>query len=115
MTFIGNITTDTLAASLRGLEVERRAHEHNVANIETPGYQSRLVDFRDSLRAAVERGKPLEMESQVRVSQAATRLNGNNVNAAHELTGLAENGLEQQLIVSALNAQYALIRTAIER
>ena len=115
VSFIGNLTTETLAASLRGLEVERWAHEHNVANIETPGYQARLVEFRDALKHAIDQGRPLSMEADVSISRAATRVNGNNVDVTHELTGLAENGLEQQLIVSALNAQYQLIRTAIER
>ncbi len=115
VSFIGNLTTETLAASLRGLEVERRSHEHNVANIETPGYQARIVEFRDALKHAVRQGRPLAMEADVSLSQAATRMNGNNVDVTHELTGLAENGLEQQLIVSALNAQYELIRSAIER
>ena len=49
---IGGNHTKYLAAALRGLEAQRQAAEHNIANIETPGFRARRVSFESSLRAA---------------------------------------------------------------
>jgi flagellar basal-body rod protein FlgB len=49
----------------------------------------------------------------VRHSLAPTRLNGNNVNIDFEMLAQKENALRQRLVVQALNAKYALLRTAI--
>ena len=46
---VGANETDYLAAALRGLEAQRRAAEHNIANIETPGFKARKVSFELSL------------------------------------------------------------------
>jgi flagellar basal body rod protein FlgB len=40
-------------------------------------------------------------------------MNGNNVNIDFELLAAQENNLSQTLVVQALNAKYALLRTAI--
>ena len=74
---------------------------------------ARQVDFEDSLRSAIERGDPTKASVSVQQSLAATRTNGNNVNIDFELLAAQENNLSQQLVVQALNAKYALLRTAI--
>ncbi len=112
---IGDLTTQSLAAALRGLEAQQQAHQQNIANVETPGYLAKRVTFEDSLRSAIERGRP----SMVTVSQTnttdETRIDGNNVRLDRELTGMTENALKQQLVTEALNAKYRLIRTAVSR
>lgn len=42
-----------LAASMDGLAKRQSVHAENVANINTPGYQARTVDFESSLRSAM--------------------------------------------------------------
>jgi flagellar basal-body rod protein FlgB len=44
---------------------------------------------------------------------APTRSNGNNVNLDFELLAGRENVLRQKLVVQAVNAKYALLRTAL--
>lgn len=115
MTLVRDVTLSTLHAALRGLEAQRRAHEQNLANVETPGYLARRVSFRDTLRQAARTGDPARADFDIQTSTAPTRVNGNNVNVAHEVTGLAGNALDYQLAITAMNAKYALIRAAIER
>lgn len=110
---ISDLTSRTLQASLRGLDARRRAAEDNIANVETPGFRASTVSFEDSLRTAVERGRPTSTEVEVETSNAPTRLNGNNVNVGDEMVGLTETALRQQLLVQALNGRYANLRTAI--
>jgi flagellar basal-body rod protein FlgB len=111
----GDLTRTTLAAALRGLDAQREAHHQNVANVETPGFRALRVDFEDSLRRALNSGEPHATSMTTRHSLDPTRLDGNNVRLDKELTALAENGLRQQLMTEALNAQYRLVRAVLER
>jgi flagellar basal-body rod protein FlgB len=110
---ISDGVTNALHIAINGLDARGRAINANVANIETPGYHAAEVDFESSLRAALARGDGNEARIETSTSLAATRINGNNVNIDFELMAAQENGLRQQLTVQALNAKYALLRTAI--
>ncbi|MGD9999350.1 MAG: flagellar basal body rod protein FlgB [Ilumatobacteraceae bacterium] len=110
---IADGVTNALHMAINGLDARQQAISGNLANIETPGYRARSVNFEDSLRAALDSGDPGEMSIEVAHSLAATRLNGNNVNIDFELLAQQENNLRQQLVVQALNSKYALVRTAI--
>ena len=110
---ISDNTTAALQASLQGLDTRAAAIKNNIANVETPGYQSQVVNFEDSLRSALADGNPDAATASMSYSTAPTRLNGNNVSIDNEMTDLTQTELKQQLAVSALNAKYRLLRTAI--
>ncbi len=110
---IGDVTTMGLHAALRGLDQRRSAHEMNIANVETPGYQARVVRFEDTLRAALHAGRPDLSQASTTRSTAPTRLNYNNVNVDQEMVSLTETALRQELAVRALNDKYDLIRDAL--
>jgi flagellar basal-body rod protein FlgB len=110
---ISDSTTAALQAALDGLAQRQDAIASNMANLETPGYLAREVQFEDSLRAAIAAGSPSDMVVSTGRSLAATRTNGNNVNIDMEILANAETGLRQRLAVQGLNAKYSLLRTAI--
>jgi flagellar basal-body rod protein FlgB len=110
---IGDVTTRSLQAALQGLTARREATQRNLANVETPGYQSEVVDFESSLASALQSGDPSSMTVGTTRSMRPTNVNGNNVAVDQELTGLTETDLRQQLAVEALNAKYRLLRTSI--
>lgn len=112
---VGGNTLDFLASALRGLEAQRQAHEHNIANIETPGFRARKVSFEDSLRRAITNGDASEVEYSTSLSNLSTRWDGNNVRIDDEVTGLEENALMQQLITRAVNDQFGRTRAALGR
>ncbi len=110
---VGGTQSQYLAAALRGLEAQRQAAEHNIANIETPGFRARRVSFEASLRAAIEAGTPSRSRITVAESTGPLRLDGSNVNPTTEVTELELNALRQQLVTTALNSHYDRIRTAL--
>lgn len=110
---ISDITTRTLGMALDGLDRRAQATASNMANLETPGYLSREVDFEASLRAALLDGDPTRMTVSVDRSLAPTRLNGNNVNIDIEMVTATETKLRQSLVIEGLNSKYRLLRTAI--
>lgn len=102
-----------LAAALRGLEAQRQAAEHNIANIETPGFKARRVSFEDSLRDAIDRGSLSGFGLSESQSTAPTRIDGSNVDLEDEVTSIELNALQQQLMTEALNGWFTRTRTAI--
>lgn len=112
---IGGNTLDYLASALRGLDAQRQAHEHNISNIETPGFRARRVSFEDSLKRAIDEGDPSEVTYTTRLSNLTTRWDGNNVRIDDELTALEQNSLMQQLVTQAVNDQFGMTRAALGR
>jgi flagellar basal-body rod protein FlgB len=110
---ISDLTTVSLRAALDGLDRRQNAITANVANVETPGYQAREVDFEDSLRAAIADGEPSRFTIGEQRSTAPTRLNGNNVNIDNEILANSETLLRQRLVIQGLNSKYSILRTAI--
>ena len=110
---ISDGVTTALHMAVNGLDARQQSIAANVSNLETPGYRARVVNFEDSLRAALDAGAPADMSISVAESLAATRMNGNNVNIDFELLSEKENVLRQRLVIQALNSKYALLRTAI--
>jgi flagellar basal-body rod protein FlgB len=112
---ISDLTTQSLAQALRGLEAQQQAYEQNIANVETPGFLAQRVTFEESLRRAIASDRPDQVQVSSTTTTDPTRIDGNNVRLDRELTGLAENALRHQLVTTAINHQYRLIRTAIGR
>lgn len=110
---ISDSTSVILRQALDGLQRRQDAITANVANLETPGYLSRNVDFESSLRAAIETGQPERFAVTEQRSLAATRLNGNNVNIDREILLGSETVLRQRLVIQGLNSKYSILRTAI--
>lgn len=110
---IGGNQSEILAAALRGLEAQRQAAEHNIANVETPGFKARQVSFEQALRDAIGRDDPSAAAITTSLSTAPTRIDGSNVDLEDEVTSLEVNALQQQLITEALNSRYTRLRTAI--
>jgi flagellar basal-body rod protein FlgB len=110
---ISDTTTAALRVALDGLDQRQQAIASNLANLETPGYLAREVDFESSLRAALLGGDPEATTISVDRSLAPTRLNGNNVNIDVEMVKSTETQLRQKLAIEGLNAKYQLLRTAI--
>jgi flagellar basal-body rod protein FlgB len=110
---ISDGVTSALHSAMNGLEARQKAITANIANLETPNYHARTVNFEDSLNAAIADGDSSKASYSVSESMAATRLNGNNVNIDFEMLAGQENLLREKLVVQALNAKYSLLRTAI--
>jgi flagellar basal-body rod protein FlgB len=110
---IGGKQSEILATALRGLEAQRQAAEHNIANVETPGFRARRVDFEQALQRAIANGDPSSAAITTRQLGSPTRIDGSNVDLADEVTSLELNALQQQLINEAFNSRLTRLRTAL--
>ena len=103
--------------SLAGRQLELTAG--NMANIDTPGYRSRGIDFAAEMRRSIEefeRGNQAPQKSSPRVFEVdglLERPDGNNVSMDRESLNLAETQLEFRTGIELLKHEYRRISTAI--
>lgn len=87
----------------------------NLANVDTPGYHTRDVDFRGELQRAldgIDTGTTSPFVLPVRGLVA--RPDGNNVSVDRESMLLAEVQLQFKSVSSIIRAQFAQLNTAIK-
>jgi flagellar basal-body rod protein FlgB len=87
----------------------------NLANVDTPGYHTRDVDFRGELHRAMN-GEDTSVTSPfvLPVRGLLARPDGNNVSVDRESLLLAEVQLQFKAATAVLRAQFAQLQTAIK-
>ena len=91
------------------LSVRQRLVASNVANADTPGYQTQDLDFQSEFQSAV-RGVP---PRPVAITGLPVKNDGNNVSLDREARLLAENSLRFSVASNLLRAQIRSVRSAI--
>ena len=105
-----------LERALQGAALRHEALSENIANVNTPGYQRRDVDFHSALQAAMPagRGALASVPFAASVDGAApVRADGNSVDMDAEAAGLAQNALEYEALSQVLRARDEIVRSAI--
>lgn len=100
---------------LDGTSLRQAIVSTNIANVDTPGYRARDVDFRGQLQRAlggVDTGNTVPFVIPVR--NLVARPDGNNVSVDRESLLLAEIQLQYKAATAILRAQFALISSAIK-
>jgi flagellar basal-body rod protein FlgB len=82
----------------------------NIANADTPGYQTKDLDFENELKSQMAGTKPNVIE----VSGLKNKNDGNNVDMDREARLLAENALRFSVASNLAHSEISTIRTAIE-
>ena len=107
-----SVTLSALTSALDGLAERQRAIADNVANVQTPGYHARRVEFETQLLSAVREGEG-DVAPTTRRSLEPTRLDGNNVNLDTETLSNIDTVLRFQLATRAVDGKLSSIRTAL--
>ena len=115
--------TQSLEAYLDLLSTRQKLVASNIANLDTPGYRTRDIDFQAELRTALGR-----IQSGQAVADGATRVgtaakevdglavknDGNDVQLDRESRLLAENAMRFELASALLASRFRNIRLAIK-
>ena len=105
---------DGLAGSLEHymtlLSARQKLAASNIANVDTPGYKTKDIDFRTELQNAIQGGSPQIAETP----GLATKSDGNNVSLDREARLLAENALRFNFASNLVKSEFRMIRTAIQ-
>jgi flagellar basal-body rod protein FlgB len=105
-----------LERAIQGSALRHTALAENLANVNTPGYRRRDVDFHSALQAAMPAGRgavqaaPLAAEVD---PAAPLRVDGNSVDVDVEAANLAQNALEYEALAQVLRARGDILEIAI--
>jgi flagellar basal-body rod protein FlgB len=102
----------------RALDLHGARHEvinENLANVHTPGYRARDVDFADALRAAFAPDEPSSDATPEPAVDPTTQVkaDGNSVDLDVETTRLAENAFRMVALSRIVAKKYAGIKETI--
>jgi flagellar basal-body rod protein FlgB len=105
----------SLEAALRGSSLRQTLLTDNLANVNTPGYQRKDVDFHAALQSAMQADASLETLSfNPTVESARTvRADGSGIDADQESAELAKNALEYQALVSVAGTRTTILQIAM--
>ncbi len=108
-------TQISLEAAMRGSSLRQTLLASNLANVNTPGYQRKDVDFHAQLQAAQQTGQSLETLSfsPATDSSRTVRADGSGVDADQESAALAKNALEYQALVQVAGARTTILQIAM--
>ena len=107
-----SVTINALSSALDGLAARQRAIADNIANVNTPGYRSRVVTFESALARSVADGEGVSAPASSR-STAPVNQNGNNVSLDSETLNNIETVLRFQFASRAVGADFEATRAAM--
>jgi len=87
----------------------------NMANVDTPGYHTKDLDFQTAMQQIVDGGNGAKLEpASVEVTDLPERPDGNNVNIDRESMLMSQNQLQYQLGIQLVKAEFHKLYTAIK-
>jgi len=91
------------------LSVRQRLVGANLANLDTPGYQTKDIDFQFEFLSAANSAQPNVIEP----GGLVVKNDGNNVSLHRETRLLAENALRFNVATTLLKGEMRMVRRAI--
>ncbi|MHC4395200.1 MAG: flagellar basal body rod protein FlgB [Planctomycetota bacterium] len=113
-----NNIVDFLEAGLRAESLRQKAIANNVANLETPGYRSIDVKFKELLAKALDSPEEVdlsEIEAQIyQLKQTPVNSNGNDVSLEAEVGKMVKNSLLHTTYLRLINRKYRQMELAMD-
>lgn|ERR1700761_1362503 len=87
----------------------------NMANVDTPGYHTKDIDFRSAMQQVMSNGEGPHLEpASLDVNDLPERPDGNNVNIDRESMMLSETQLQYQMGIQLIKEQFHELLTAMK-
>ncbi len=86
----------------------------NMANVDTPGYHTKDLDFQSAMQDVVNSGNAKMEPASLEVEGLPERPDGNNVNVDREGLLLSQTQLQYQMGVQLIKAEFHKLLTAIK-
>lgn len=105
-----------LERAIQGSSLRQEALAQNLANIDTPNYRRRDVDFHSALQAAMPAGRDALAAAPIAATvdgAAPMRADGNTVDVDAESANLAQNALEYEALAQVLRTRGDIVEIAL--
>jgi flagellar basal-body rod protein FlgB len=112
MSVIDNQSINMLGKYLDLTARRQSAVAQNIANLDTPGYRTKDVDFLEEVKQILS-GNDLQSPTEINVQGLLERPDGNNVSADRESLLLAQTQLQFRTGVQLLRSQMQRLSIAI--
>ena len=87
----------------------------NMANVDTPGYHTKDIDFQTAMQQVMDQSGSMKMEpASIDVDNLPERPDGNNVNIDRESMMMSETQLQYQMGVQLIKEEFHELLTAIK-
>jgi flagellar basal-body rod protein FlgB len=87
----------------------------NMANVDTPGYHTKDIDFQSAMRQVMDQGEGPHLEpASLEIQNLPERPDGNNVNIDRESMMMSETQLQYQMGVQLIKEQFHELLTAMK-
>ncbi|MFZ0706737.1 MAG: flagellar basal body protein [Candidatus Korobacteraceae bacterium] len=116
MSLVDTPLIHSLTRALDLTSLRQRVVSENIANIDTPGYQTRDIDFAGEFQRALSQNEDdaAVVPVQVRTLRGLEeRPDGNNVSIDRESLLMAQNQLQFQTGVAVLRSEFSRLQLAI--
>lgn len=124
--FVDNATRAAKAA-LDGLSIRQQAISRNLANVDTPGYRAKTINFEDTLKRMFigDDSLPLKKTNTAHLASptekvgfslsdrpgGSFRADQNNVDIDVEMSDMSEAGIQYQAVTQMVSKKLALLKT----
>jgi flagellar basal-body rod protein FlgB len=114
MSWLDSVQTDLLQRFLDLASKRQALVTSNIANVDTPGYRTKDIDFRGELQRVLDGGAPEATEPFVReVPGLVVRPDGNNVSVDRESLLLSEIQMQFGIAEQVLKSEFKNLHLAI--
>ena len=112
--FASDAVQGVLHTALNGISLRQNVIADNIANVDTPDFRARSVDFESSLKDAVDRGgvDRRGVEIDVTATQTPVGTNGNNVDLRKETMAAMQSVFQYQIVSRSVSDRLETLRTA---
>ncbi|ADL13154.1 flagellar basal body rod protein FlgB [Acetohalobium arabaticum] len=128
----GNQSISVLTKALDGLQQRQEAISNNIANVDTPDYKRKDVNFKSELKTALNNDSTGltathknhfstnsnldQLSLRIKTdSNTKMRSDQNNVDIDREMSILAKNGLEYQAVTRMLSMEFDQLSSVINK
>ncbi len=106
-------TIGLLEKALNIRSFNQRVLASNIANVETPGYKEKRIDFLQELgKSGSGTGSTIQV-SEVEPPEGASTLDSNSVNVEDQIVRMTENTMLFNSFVQLINKKFSMIKYAI--
>ena len=115
MAFLEDPSAKLLSSAMDALWQKQQVISHNIANVETPGFKAKKVEFQEVLHKAEQGGAPAaEFRAVVSTDETTqARADGNNVQADAEELELWKTYMEYSTLTRRISGKYSTLRYVI--
>ncbi len=85
----------------------------NIANVETPGYKEKDIDFRKELDSLTGGTAHIEVKEKKNAEDGIAAVDGNSVGLEDQIVKMTENTLMFNSLVQMISKKFSMIRYAI--